>query len=119
MKPVRAINEIIALLFRSISLEKILETELDNTRIHACGGNLPKRASRIQRVRRTGIGELGMVKGIVELRPELERMTFTYPCVFDERNIPVKLARTLNNAHTRITPAGPIAIDTTGWSCTE
>jgi len=70
LKPVRAIDEIIALLFLSISLEKILETELDNSRIHACGANLPKCHAR--RVRRIRIGELGMVKGIIKLRPELE-----------------------------------------------
>ena len=119
LKPVRAIDEIITLLFRSISLENILETELDNTGIHACGSNLPKRTGRVQRVRRAGIGELGMVKGIIKLRPELEGMTFTDPCVFDERNIPVELAGTLNNAHTGIAPAGAIAIDPTGWRCAE
>ena len=116
LKPVRAIDESIALLCFSISLEKILETELDNTRIHACGCNLPKRAIPQRRI---GISKLGMVKGIVKLRPELEGMAFTYPCVFDERNIPVKLAGTLNNTHASIAPAGATAIDPAGWRCTE
>jgi hypothetical protein len=83
LKPVRAIDKIIALLFLSISLEKILETELDNARIHACGVNLPKRAILYAQLR-NGIGELGLIERVVKLHPELEGMAFAYPCVFNE-----------------------------------
>ncbi len=100
----------------SISLEDVLETELDNARIDSCGINLPKR--RIPQCS-IGIPELGGVEGIVKLRPELEGMTFFYQGVLGKRDIPVKLAGTASNASSRIAPAGTITIDPTGWGLTE
>lgn len=99
-------------------LKNVLETELDNARIDGCGGDLPERI-RIIPPHGAGISELGGIKGIVKLCPELESMAFSYRCIFDNRNIPVKLAGTANNAYSRIAPSGAIAIDPAGWQRTE
>ena len=95
------------------SLENVLEAKLDNARIDGRAINLPERRILPSRV---GIPELGSIKGIVKLGTELESMPFAYHCVFDNRNIPVKLAGTSNNASSGIAPANAIA---NGWYITE
>jgi hypothetical protein len=100
----------------SVSLENILETELDNARADGGTGDLSERQVIPHSI---GIGELGSIKGIVKLRPELEGVPFFYSRVLDNRNIEVRLAGTANNASTGIAPSGSIAINSTGWQCTE
>ena len=99
---------LIELLCVSVFLEKVLETELNNARIDACAGNLPKR--RIP-YRSIGISELRSIEGVVKLGPELEIVAFTYRGVFDDGNIPVMLAGTGNYAYTGISVAVAVAVD--------
>jgi hypothetical protein len=70
-----------AIVWASTSLEEVLETELDDTRIDGCGGDLSERCVTPRSVRTS---ELGSIKGIVKLCPELESMPFSYHCVFDK-----------------------------------
>ena len=101
-----------------VALKKVFKPELDDARVYACGSDLPERVGEIPQPS-GGICELGMVKRIVKLRPELEDMTFFYRGVLDNRDIPVKLAGTASNTYAGIAPSGAIAIDAAGWQCTE
>ena len=99
-------------------LENVLETELDDARVDACGSDLSERVGIIPQPS-GGICELGSIKGIVKLRPELEGMTLSNRRVLDNRDIPVKLAGTTSNTNAGIAPSGAVAIDPTGWQCAE
>jgi hypothetical protein len=57
----------------------------------ACAVDLPKRTAPYPGI---GIPELRGVEGVVKFGPELKVMPFSYRCVFDERNVPVKLPGT-------------------------
>lgn len=102
--------------FLSISLEKILETELDNARIDGCSRNLPE---RLITPRSVGTRELWSIEGIVELSSELDSMAFFYHGILDNGNIPVKLAGTADNAYPGISISRAIAINPAGWQCAE
>ncbi len=91
-----------------VFLENVLKTELNNARIDACAVDLAKRCAPYRGI---GISELRRIKGIVKFSPELKVMPLSYRCVFNDGNIPVILAGTKNDPHTRTAPTGAVAVD--------
>src|SRR4030042_2845565 len=99
-----------------VSLKAVLQTELDDARVDTGAADLPQVAAAYPG---TGIRELRMVEGIVKLGPELDRMPFSYFCILDQRDIPVKLAGPQYDAYPGIAEAGAVAIDPAGWRFSE
>ena len=70
-------------------LKAVFQPELDDARVDAGGSDISKSGAASLG---HGPGELCMVKGIVKLGSELERMSFPDCRYFVQSNVPVELA---------------------------
>src|SRR5215471_15551527 len=76
--------------------EAVFQRELNHARIDGGRCDLPKRRRRIER---SGwIVELRVIDDIEEFRPELKRLAFGQEYVLDDRDVPIELARPLDNS---------------------
>jgi hypothetical protein len=98
-------------------LKNAFQPELDDARVNPRGRNSSKGRGTVSPGCR--ICELGMVKGILKLSSELERMSFPDFGHFVQRDVPVELAGAPENSHSGISKAGSIAVDTAGRRCTK
>ena len=101
---------------RNSSSKNILKPELDNPGIDGGAADLPERGRGSRSIR---IPELRRVKNIVEPGPELERVLFSYFGIFDDREVPVKLAGTKHGSHCGVAIGGAVAKNPTGRRATK
>src|SRR5581483_883763 len=87
----------------------VLESKLDDAGVYGeRTSDLPERwTADLQRAgvdcaHAARIGKLGMVKGIKKLGPQLDRLPLSNVSRLDQRDIPIELSRTKNDAGARI-----------------
>ena len=86
----------------------ILQRQLDNAWIHACGSDLPKVArSEIRQaidgaLTKIWIAELRMVERVEELPTKLDRMTLPYNRRLHDGYIEIELSRSVDNSGSAI-----------------
>ena len=85
-------------------LKRILQRELNQSRIHTCARDHAE--SGRCRDRSAGVVELRMIERVEEFRPELQRSVLpdsAHHCGLDDRHIPIELGRPEDHSHAGIT----------------
>ena len=103
-------------------LEQVFHTELENSGIHAGGGDLTERRSQLHQARSRRserIIELRVVEGVEELGTEDQGLSLRNPRRLHDGDVPVELAGAQNDTDTRVAISGSVAVDAPGWSGAE